>query len=282
MSECWSPFSAFTVSRRSTILPFWRPRASWYFSQTEVFAQAGSGWLETRKIPELMRCAARYVGWSGAGKAPAPEIELPNGDVFSASASDAGTRIGEAVGREVTLWPLLPADALDHYRRGQPDNPDFEQELRAIFGREPGEPLPNIGKFPPEILEYESPPGTYFDAFPLLLLSQQSLDSLADVAPDSRIDERRFRPNLLVDTQGAGRFPEQDWIGRRLAIGGARLSVALECPRCVMTTHGFADLPKDPGIMRKLVKEAEGNLGVYATVEAPGVVRTGDPIELLD
>ncbi len=171
---------------------------------------------------------------------------------------------------------------LDHYRRGQPDNPDFEQELRAIFGREPGEPLPNIGKFPPEILEYESPPGTYFDAFPLLLLSQQSLDSLADVAPDSRIDERRFRPNLLVDTQGAGRFPEQDWIGRRLAIGGARLSVALECPRCVMTTHGFADLPKDPGIMRKLVKEAEGNLGVYATVEASGEVRTGDPIELLD
>ena len=138
-----------------------------------------------KKIPELMHCSARYVGWSGAGDVPAPEIELPNGDVFPASASDAGTRIGEAVGREVTLWPLLPADALDHYRRGQPDNPDFEQELRAIFGREPDEPLPNIGKFPPEILEYESPPGTYFDAFPLLLLSQQSLDSLADVAPDS-------------------------------------------------------------------------------------------------
>ncbi len=49
-----------------------------------------------------------------------------------------------------------------------------------------------------------------------------------------------------------------------------------------MTTHGFADLPKDPGIMRKLVKEAEGNLGVYATIEAAGEVRRGDPIHLLD
>ena len=49
-----------------------------------------------------------------------------------------------------------------------------------------------------------------------------------------------------------------------------------------MTTHGFADLPKDPGIMRKLVKEAEGNLGVYAAIEAAGEVRRGDPIHLLD
>ncbi len=235
-----------------------------------------------KKIAGLMSCAARYVEWPGSGAAPAPEIELPNGDRFRASEPDAAKRIGEAVGRELTLWPILPAEALDHYRRGVPDNPDLMQELRAIFGRESGEPLPDIGKFPPELIEYGSPLGTYFDVFPLMLLSEQSLASLAAVAPDSRIDVRRFRPNLLVAAESGERFPEQAWIGKRLQIGEARLSIRLECPRCVMTTHGFADLPKDPGIMRKLVREAEGNLGVYAAIEAGGEVRRGDPIHLLD
>ena len=49
-----------------------------------------------------------------------------------------------------------------------------------------------------------------------------------------------------------------------------------------MTTHGFADLPEDPRVMRTLVKEAEGNLGVYATVEEPGEIRRADTVILLD
>ena len=48
-----------------------------------------------------------------------------------------------------------------------------------------------------------------------------------------------------------------------------------------MTTHGFDDLERDARIMRALVKEAGGNLGVYATVEAAGRVRVGDPVELI-
>ena len=113
------------------------------------------------------------------------------------------------------------------------------------------------------------------------MLSEQSLASLASAAPESRIDTRRFRPNLVVSSEAAGAFPEQEWIGKTLRIGGARLAIAMECPRCVMTTHGFADLPKDPGIMRSLVKEAGGNLGVYARVESAGEVRAGDAVELL-
>ena len=235
-----------------------------------------------KKIPELMSCAARFTEQPGSGPAPAPEIELPNGDVFRASDPDAGKRIGEAVGREVTLWPIQPAENLDHYKRGAPDHPDMLEELRAIFAREPGEPLPDMGAFPPELLQYESPPGSYFDAFPLVLLSEQSLATLAAAAPDSRIDVRRFRPNLVVATPEGGGFPEQAWIGKRLRIGGAVVSIPMTCPRCVMTTHGFADLPKDPGIMRKLVKEAGANLGVYGVVETPGEVRKGDSIRLLD
>ena len=235
-----------------------------------------------KKIPALMECGARYPKAPQEGPAPSAEITLPDGSSLSTSDEDAGARISAAVGTEVSLWPLLPAEALDHYRRGAPDDPDMLAELRSMFAREPDEPLPDIGKFPPELLEFESPPGTYFDAFPLLLLTEQSLATMNAAAPGSRFEARRFRPNFLIGTDDGGDpFPELAWIGRELALGEARVSVAMECPRCVMTTHGFDDLPKDPGVMRSLVKEAGGNLGVYATVVRPGRVCVGDAVRLV-
>ena len=62
-----------------------------------------------KKIPALMSCTARYVESLDPADARIPEIELPNGDVFRASEPDAGKRVGEAVGHDVTLWPLVPA-----------------------------------------------------------------------------------------------------------------------------------------------------------------------------
>lgn len=234
-----------------------------------------------KKLPALMQLRARYAKPPAErGSSPA-EVTLPDGATLSTADPDAGARIGAAIGHEVSLWPLLPAQALEHYRRGAPSHEDFEQELRAIFGREPDEPLPDLGLFPPEVLEYESPPGTYFDAFPLLILSEQSLASMQQAAPGSRFDRRRFRPNLVVDVPGGSRFPELDWRGRRLRIGSAVLEVTIACPRCVMTTHGFEDLPRDPGVMRALVAHADGNLGVYARVETPGELHRDDPIELV-
>ena len=44
---------------------------------------------------------------------------------------------------------------------------------------------------------------------------------------------------------------------------------------------GFADLPRDPGLMRTVVREADQNVGIYATVAQPGEIRVGDPVELL-
>ena len=157
----------------------------------------------------------------------------------------------------------------------------FEVEMRALFGRTADEPLPDFTKFPTELFEFESIPGTYFDAFPLLLLTRRSLDTLAARAPDSQIDVRRFRPNLLIGTEDTADFPEIDWVGKRVAIGEAELAIRVDCPRCVMTTHGFADLPRDPQIMRRLVQEAGGSLGVYASVEIPGTIRVDDEVRVL-
>ncbi|HEY8492724.1 MAG TPA: MOSC domain-containing protein [Myxococcota bacterium] len=233
-----------------------------------------------KKIPALMQLAARCVEEPAPGRWPAPEITLPDGSTVRADAPDAAARVSAALGTPVTLWPRLPASARDHYRRGAPDHPDLLSELRAIFGREPDEPLPDLSQFPPELLEFESPLGTYFDAHPLLLLSEASLRRLQELAPASRVDVRRFRPNLVIAGTDEG-FPEQGWIGRRLAVGTAELEVLVGCPRCVMITHPFADLPRDPGLLRTVVKEANQNVGVYARVTKPGRVAVGDPVRLL-
>ena len=236
-----------------------------------------------KKIPALMELASRYVKPPAAtGSSPA-EIVLPGGETLDTGAEDVNERLSKAIGHDVSLWPLLPPDALDHYRRGAPTHEDMLEELRAIFGRTPDEPLPNLGLFPPEVMEFESPPGTYFDVFPLMLMSDVSLRTMSERAPDSRFDVRRFRPNFLISADHDSEpFPELAWRDRSLRVGEARIDVTVECPRCVMTTHGFDDLPKDPQIMRALVREAEGNLGVYAKVGEPGLVRAGDAVELLD
>lgn len=235
-----------------------------------------------KKIPALMQLSAVYPSApADEGSSPAV-ITLLDGSTCRTSDPDVNERLTRALDHQVSLWPLLPPDALEHYRRGAPTHGDFEQEMRAVFGRAADEPLPDLTVFPPELFEFESPLGTYFDAFPLLLMSTSSLRTMQARHAESRFDVRRFRPNLLIDTGAAEGFPETAWAGRRLRIGDAVLQVTVTCPRCVMTTHGFADLPKDPGVMRALVKQAGGELGVYATVEAPGVVRSGDTITLLD
>jgi uncharacterized protein len=236
-----------------------------------------------KKIPALMQLSARYLVQPGAGCSTSAEITLPGGVRVNTGDVGINALLSAALNHKVSLWPLVSPSLLDHYRRGAPDNEDLEQELRDMFARTPDEPLPDLSVFPPELMEFESPPGTYFDAFPILLMSQQSLATLQSRQENSRFDVRRFRPNLLVDvSEGGNDFPEQVWAGKRLQIGSVILRAEMACPRCAMTTHGFDDLPKDPTIMRALVRENGGNLGLYASIEQPGTVQSGDRVTVLE
>ncbi|MBQ76015.1 MAG: Fe-S oxidoreductase [Gammaproteobacteria bacterium] len=231
-----------------------------------------------KKFPGLMRMNARYASQpADSGSSPA-QITLPNGAKAGTGDVDINEKLSSALEHSVTLWPLMPEDALDHYRRGPSSHDDMETELRTIFGRTPDEPLPDLSVFPKELVEFESPLGTYFDAFPLTLMTTQSLNTMQQRAPESNFDVRRFRPNLLINSSSSSPFPELEWIGKTITIGEAVIDITLQCPRCSMTTHGFDDLPKDPTIMRALVREAEGNLGVYATVRQPGKIEIGDKL----
>ena len=249
---------------------------SWALKDEELASIKGG-----KRHPALMGMSAEFeLEPDESNVSPPTQIRLADGSVIRTSDDDAEKKLSQALGANVTLWPILPKEQLDHYRRAMPDpGVDAQQSLREVFARTPDEPLPDLRGFPKELFEYESPPGTYFDAFPLLLISNASLQSLANHSDQSNFDVRRFRPNLLLNTDQTG-FPEEDWAGRLGRVGTAKLKFEMACPRCVMTTHGFGDLPKDPRVMRTLVQANKGNLGVYASVVETGEVKVGDSLIL--
>ena len=230
-----------------------------------------------KKIGRLMQLAARDVTGGHV------EIDLPDGSTVSTAEDDVDERVSAALGHQVRLERLRPADDLDHYRRGGPDSDDMLAELNGIFGRVEGEPLPDFGVFPPEVIEYESPPGTYHDAFPLLVMTTAALQALADALPQSNVDVRRFRPSVVLDGRDVHGHPEFTWAGRRATIGGAEIEFTAPCPRCVMVTREIdGATPEHRALLRHIVRDLDQNVGVYANVVAPGSVELGDELRFVD
>lgn len=229
-----------------------------------------------KKIGPLMQLSAEYTGDGNV-----VEVTLPDLSTVRSDAPDVDARLSAALAHPVRLEALAPATDLEHYRRGPADTDDFMAELRGVFGREEHEPLPDFSIFPPVIMEYESPPGTYYDVFPLMLMTTSALRSLQTALPDAVVDVRRFRPSLVIDTGDDDGHPEFGWVGRTLRIGEVELAVGAKCPRCVMVTRAVgSDIPADRSVLRHIVRDLDQNLGVYATVIRPGTIHAGDVVTL--
>jgi hypothetical protein len=208
-------------------------------------------------------------------------ITLPNGATVSSRDADVDAVLTAALGHQVSLESLPTDNNLEHFRRGPGDFDDPMQELRAIFGRTDDEPLPNFAAFPPEVVEFESPPGTHYDCWPLMVMTTSAMDALRVALPNSVIDERRFRPSIMVETHVKGHV-EFSWKGKHAQMGTAVVEFLDPCPRCVMVTQAVnADIGPDRDILRHIVRDLDQNLGVYARVITPGVVHVGDAVHFL-
>eukprot|EP00439_Symbiodinium_sp_Y106_P087997 s1_g533.t1 len=237
-----------------------------------------------KKIGDLLNCSARYIEGTNAGAVPHVEITLPDGNTVRSDDDQVHQELSKTFGQEVTLWPLQPADNKEHYRTKQPPE-DLEAEMRAMFALEPNEPLPDLSAFPPDVLaelmEFATPVGTYFDAFPLDILTEASLRHLQTLTPDAVLDVRRFRPNILLsDSDNLTGLEETKWVGRAVTIGNATIDAVMECPRCIMTTRAQGDLPRDASIMRAMVAHTSQNLSIYCNIAKPGRVAGGDAVTL--
>jgi len=234
-----------------------------------------------KKYPQLMLCSARYRKEPTSGEIGEVDITFPDGSTIGSDDPAVHAKLTELVGTEATLWPLQPAANVEFYKRYKESDEQFMQDYIEVFAREGDEPLPDPSQFPEILMDHVAVPGTFFDNEEVHLMTTASLDHMKSLNPEASWDVRRFRPNFLVETVEELAGPvEQSWVGRRLTIGTAILTIAAPTPRCGMTTRPQGDLKYDSAILRTIVRETGQNLGVGVHCSGPGEIREGDAVQL--
>lgn len=123
---------------------------------------------------------------------------------------------------------------------------------------------------------------SHFDAGPIHLVTTASLRAFGALLSQGQTDERRFRPNLVIETRGED-FQEDGWEGREILLGDeVRLRITARTVRCVMIGFAQDELRAEPLALRKLAQAHDVCLGVYADVVVPGTLRYGDPIQFVN
>ena len=209
---------------------------------------------ETGKVLSAKREGRLLQAASRLGASDTPEVRLPDGDWTPVPDPEVDKALSEWLGRAVRL-EAAPAEG----------GASYQMNVDATDDNSP-------------IVDLPCPPGTFFDALPVHLLSTASLRAMEQKHASGEWDVRRFRPTMLVDAEGDG-FPEDEWIGSAVRVGEAELMVVAPTVRCVMTTRAQPGLERDLDIVKAVNRDHESNLGIYAVVTRPGRVATGDAVE---
>lgn len=121
----------------------------------------------------------------------------------------------------------------------------------------------------------------FSDGFPMLLISQPSLDEL-NSRLDSPVTMRRFRPNLVID--GCDPYAEDGW--QKLRIGGIILRIVKPCSRCVIPTIDLETGEKGAEPIKTLasyrMRESKIFFGQNMIAEGEGKIAVGMDVEILD
>lgn len=128
------------------------------------------------------------------------------------------------------------------------------------------------------------------DVAPLTFLTEASIGRLARELGVEGIDRERFRMTMVA--AGPGEHEEDEWYGRELEVGDARIRIRGPIPRCAVTTRKPGESEQDLDVLRTLIdyrgriwspyeeEETDAPFGVYAETVTPGIVRVGDRIAL--
>jgi uncharacterized protein YcbX len=138
----------------------------------------------------------------------------------------------------------------------------------------------------------ESEPGLAVDRArgQVSLVSEESLVELARQSGRDSVDGRRFR--MLFQIAGVEPHAEDEWVGHRIQVGEAVIELRGDVGRCAITTQNPDSGVPDFDTLRTIdayrprTNNAGGRehipFGVYGDVVRRGVVRVGDPVQMLE
>ena len=222
-----------------------------------------------KKWPDLFSYHAGYTAQPSVDVLTALWIRLPNGQVLKNDDVHINDALSTALARSVTLKNNAPQQSsLEQFW------PEFEGQTDEVSQ---------------EAIAGDAPTGTFFDYATLHIITTSSLAKLRELHPEGRYEIERFRPNLVINTEGQHGFVENDWIGKTIKIGASvQIQITDPCPRCVMPTLAQGDLPQDKTIFKKGIMQNNvyvpfagrslPSIGVYARVISTGIVKRGDTL----
>jgi uncharacterized protein YcbX len=248
-----------------------------------------TGTVASAKVPRLwgglLAFSARCAVEPAHDATPSVEIRFPDGSVHRSDDADIDAALSAAIGRDVRLIATPP------------DGAGFEEVWPEIEGLAPEAVIAGtrvrdedtgerVSRFD---LAAMAPHPAFFDLAVLHLITTATMRRLRELAPGATFDERRYRPNVVLEGEGEG-FVENGWAGRAIAFaGGATAAVTIPTMRCVMTTLAQGDLPRDPDTLRTVAKHNRVEIpglgtwacaGVYADITGPGELAVGEAYEI--
>jgi uncharacterized protein YcbX len=118
-------------------------------------------------------------------------------------------------------------------------------------------------------------------------ISVISLETIAGIgrAAGLELDRRRFRGNIVLQTDSPEPFREDSWVGGTLVFGEEEpmpaVTVTTRDVRCMMINLDPDTGKQDARVMKTVVGLNANKAGVYGTVVRPGAIYVGQTVSLV-
>jgi uncharacterized protein YcbX len=189
--------------------------------------------------------------WLTAGRLPDLLLYVPVG-------------LNESTGEPIPTYVRTPAGSLLEL-----EGAELNAEISARFGSGV------------ELMRFEH---GIFDEAAISIISLATVAGISDAA-GLVLDRRRFRANIVLETDRGEPFLEDEWVGRSLVFGDSEprpaVSVTLLDERCAMINLDPETAATDGRVMKTVVRLNKNNAGVYARVVQTGTIRIGDSMRLV-
>lgn len=226
---------------------------------------AATGHVASAKNARLWRGLLMCTAIGDAGRV---SIGLPDGTSVAADDPAVDDLLSRLLGRPVRLIAQRPQGATLV-------RPDPEKLLELGLDAEVNGRILEIAQ--------ATPGDAFTDEAPLHAITTATLDHIG-------VEALRYRPNVVIATPpGWPPYTENDWVGRDIAVGEARLRVLTATSRCVVPTLEHGPLPRAPQALRTPAAEnrwdtgghgAQPCAGAYLAVATQGVIHVGDRVTI--